>query len=82
MVLTSRFGSVFRSRIRQAFDAFNQTSGLPYYVEASIGIAHFTCDHTLEIGRIVAEADQYLYEEKKNKRFSAIKANGLNQKEA
>ncbi len=76
------FGSIFRSRIRQAFDAFNQTSGLPYYVEASIGIAHFTCDHTLEIGRIVAEADQYLYEEKKNKRFSAVKANGLNQKEA
>jgi len=76
------FGSIFRSRIRQAFDAFNQTSDLPYYVEASIGITQFTCDHTLEIGRIVAEADQYLYEEKKNKRSSAVKASEQNPKEA
>ena len=71
------FGEIFRSRIQQAFDAFNQTSGLPYYVEASIGIAHFTCDHTLEIGRIVAEADQYLYEEKKKKRVSAVKQGNI-----
>jgi diguanylate cyclase (GGDEF)-like protein len=71
------FGALFCSRIRQAFDAFNQTSSLPYYVEASIGIANFTCDHSLEIGRIVAEADQYLYEEKKNRRLSAVKPSAL-----
>lgn len=76
------FDAIFRSRLRQAFDAFNQTSGLPYYVEASIGIAQFTCDHTVEIGRIVAEADQYLYEEKKNKRFTEVRKSGQSSKEA
>ena len=54
------FDSIFQSRLRQAFESYNESSGRPYYVEASIGIAHFTCDHSLEIGRIVAEADQYL----------------------
>jgi len=67
------FDQLFQDRIRQAFDTFNESSGLPYYVEASIGIAYFICDHSLEIGQIVAEADQYLYEEKKKRRPSAVK---------
>lgn len=67
------FDQMFQDRIRHAFQTFNETSGRPYYVEASIGIAYFTCDHSLEIGRIVAEADQYLYEEKKSRRPSAVR---------
>lgn len=67
------FDVLFRDRIRQAFQAYNESSGRPYFVEASIGIAQFVCDHSLEIGRIVAEADQYLYEEKKTRRASAVK---------
>lgn len=74
MLDTPDFDVVFRNRLRQAFDAYNGASSLPYYLEASIGIARFTCEHNLEIGKIVNEADQYLYEEKKNRRPSAIKS--------
>ncbi|MCE5188312.1 MAG: GGDEF domain-containing protein [Eubacteriales bacterium] len=67
------FGQTFRIRIRQAFETFNESSNRPYYVEASIGIAFFTCNHSIEIGKIVSEADQYLYAEKKERRPSAVR---------
>lgn len=73
IVDSSDFGDVFTNRIRMAFDDYNQSSARPYYVEASMGIAHFTCDHGLEISTIVNEADRYLYEEKKKKRMSVLK---------
>ena len=63
----------FRSRLKQAFDHFNDTSGYPYYVEASMGMTCFTCDYKLEISTIVNNADQLLYEEKKHKRPSALR---------
>lgn len=67
------FDQIFQSRLRQAFDTYNGSSSRPYFVEASIGVAYFTCDHGLDVGRIVATADQYLYEEKKKRRPSAVK---------
>lgn len=73
MLDTPDFDVIFKNRLRIAFDAYNETSGRPYYLEASIGIARFTCGHDLEIGNIVNEADQYLYEEKKKRRMSAVK---------
>lgn len=72
---TPGFETVFRAQLRAAFDAYNRESGLPYYIEASIGIACFVCDHRLEIGKVVNDADQYLYEEKKHKRHSASRTN-------
>lgn len=63
----------FRSRLKQAFEQFNDTSGYPYYVEASMGMTCFTCDYKLEISTIVNNADQLLYEEKKHKRPSALR---------
>ena len=73
IVDSSDFGDVFTSRIRTAFDDYNRNSARPYYVEASMGIAHFMCNHGLEISTIVNEADRYLYEEKKKKRMSVLK---------
>lgn len=67
------FGAVFQSRVRRAFEEFNGASSQPYYVEASMGIVYFTCEHNLEISAIVNQADVYLYEEKKRKRLSALK---------
>ena len=52
---------------------YNENSGLPYFVEASVGIAHFTCNQGLEISKIVNDADRYLYEAKRSKRPCAIK---------
>ncbi len=63
----------FRNRLQQAFDHFNDTSGYPYYVEASMGMVCFKCDHELEISTIVNNADQLLYEEKKHRRQSALR---------
>lgn len=65
--------NMFRDRLHRAFDEFNRSSSLPYYVEASMGITCFICDQKLEIGTIVNSADQYLYAEKQLKRASALK---------
>ena len=73
LIETPEYDSVFKERLRKAFDVYNNTSGLPFYVEASVGIAHFTCNQGLEISKIVNDADHYLYEAKKSKRKSALK---------
>ena len=73
LIDTPAYDEIFRRRIQKAFAEYNQASKLPYYVEASVGIAHFTCNQGLEISRIVNDADRYLYEEKKYKRKSALK---------
>ena len=70
---TPEYDAVFRERLSKSFNEYNRTSGHPYYVEASVGIAHFTCNQGLEISKIVNDADRYLYEAKKSKRKSALK---------
>jgi len=70
---TPEYDNIFRTRLQKSFTAFNKTSGLPYYVEASVGIAHFTCNQGLEISKIVNDADRYLYEAKRHKRPCAIR---------
>ena len=70
---TPEYDNIFRTRLHKSFAAFNKASGLPYYVEASVGIAHFTCNQGLEISKIVNDADRYLYEAKKHKRPCAIR---------
>lgn len=67
------FQAMFRARLKDAFEEYNRTSGKPYFVEASMGIAVFSCSQGLEISKIINEADLYLYEDKKRKRFSALK---------
>lgn len=67
------YADTFKERLVKVFNKYNAISGLPYYVEASIGIAHFTCNQGLEISKIVNDADHYLYEAKKYKRQSALK---------
>ena len=69
----SDFQPMFRARLKDAFEEYNRTSGKPYVVEVSIGIADFTCRQGMEIGRILNEADRYLYQEKKHRRTSALK---------
>ena len=73
IVESPAYAGIFKTRLEKAFDDYNRTSGHPYYVEASVGIANFTCNLGLEISKIVNDADRYLYEEKKNKRDSALK---------
>ncbi len=74
LVDTPEYDKLFKARLQQAFAEYNESSGLSYYVEASVGIAHFTCHQGLEISKIVNDADRYLYEAKKFKRKSALKS--------
>ena len=69
----SDFEVMFRSRLKDAFEEYNRTSGKPYLVEVSIGIAPFLCSQGLEISKVINEADRYLYEEKKRKHLNALK---------
>lgn len=80
LVDTPEYDKLFKARLQKAFADYNERSGLPYYVEASVGIAHFSCHQGLEISKIVNDADRYLYEAKKFKRKSALKP--ANQAEA
>ncbi len=73
LIETPEYDNIFKARLKTAFENYNRTSGLPFYVEASVGMAHFTCNQGLEISKIVNDADHYLYEEKKHKRKSALK---------
>jgi diguanylate cyclase (GGDEF)-like protein len=76
LIDSPEYDKIFKARLKKAFAEYNAHSGLPYYVEASVGIAHFTCNQGLEISKIVNDADRYLYEEKKFKRKSALKSDG------
>ncbi len=67
------FEGTFRTRLKEAFEEYNQSSGKPYFVEASVGVTGFTCRQGLEISKIINDADRYLYEEKKHRRPSALK---------
>lgn len=67
------FQATFKTRLKDAFEEYNRTSGKPYLVEVSMGIADFTCSQGLEISKIINEADRYLYAEKKHRHPSALK---------
>ncbi len=67
------FRRIFVERLKDAFAEYNRTSGHPFRVEISIGIAEFTCRQGMEISTFISEADRDLYIQKKNKRKSALK---------
>ncbi|MHC1787812.1 MAG: diguanylate cyclase [Christensenellales bacterium] len=67
---------IFRERLQRAFVDYNKASESPYYVDASVGIICFKCDHGLDVGKIVSTADQAMYQEKKHKRANVLKSGG------
>ena len=67
------FGSVFRKKFMAVCEEYNSLSGKPYYVEASVGVAKFTCTLGLEVSTIIGEADKYLYEAKQSRRSTVRK---------
>lgn len=51
----------------------NKTNGKPYYVDISLGVSTFICNPTLNIEDVMHQADESLYEHKKNKRKDVMK---------
>ncbi len=66
-----------RETIENALAQQNENSMKPYYVESSMGIFSFTVDDSMDLSALVKKADRPLYEEKKKRRYSAIRITTL-----
>ncbi|MBQ9278710.1 MAG: GGDEF domain-containing protein [Lachnospiraceae bacterium] len=64
---------VIRNTIASLSKDLNDTCGKPYYIDISLGVYTFTCTPSISIEEILHNADEALYENKKNKRKSVIK---------
>lgn len=62
-----------RNTIASLSKELNDTCDKPYYIDISVGITTFACAPTLNLEEILHNADEALYENKKNKRKSVIK---------
>ncbi|MCI2048871.1 MAG: GGDEF domain-containing protein [Lachnospiraceae bacterium] len=58
---------------RKEVDAFNDTTGKPYYVELSIGSCSFMCAPLMPFADLVRHADSILYEAKKGRRSHSLR---------
>lgn len=59
---------IVKARVAAATDAFNATHDKPYVVHMSVGMYAFKCGHDVELSKILAQADNVLYDQKKNKK--------------
>jgi len=59
---------IVKQRIAESTDAFNATHTKPYIVHMSVGMYPFKCGRDVELSKILAKADDVLYDEKKNKK--------------
>lgn len=59
---------IVRARVAAATEAFNNTHDKPYVVNMSVGMYAFKCGHDVELSKILAQADNVLYDQKKNKK--------------
>ena len=60
--------SIVRARINESTVNFNATHTKPYVVHMSVGVYAFKCGKEVDLSKILAKADDVLYEEKKNKK--------------
>ena len=64
---------IIRNTIAALSKELNDTCGKPYYIDISLGVYTFTCSPSTSIEEILHNADEALYENKKNKRKNVIK---------
>ncbi len=68
------FSSFFTEKLKNAQNAFNDSSEQPFYVEMSIGIQSFVCNSQVDLNEIIKKSDETLYQAKKHRRTSIKKA--------
>ncbi len=61
------------AKIKKLSNQLNETNGKPYYVDISLGVSTFICSPVLNIEDVLHQADEALYEHKKNKRKDVLK---------
>lgn len=59
------FEENFRHRVADACQTLNDTSGKPFYVQISLGVAEFVLEEHTDLQQIIATADESLYKHKK-----------------
>ncbi len=59
--------NIVRSRIKAATEEFNNSHDKPYIVRMSVGVYAFKCGTNIELSKILSQADNVLYDEKKKK---------------
>jgi len=59
---------IVKARVAAATNAFNASHDKPYVVHMSVGMYAFKCGHDVELSKILAQADNVLYDQKKNKK--------------
>lgn len=65
---------IIQARLQEEIQKFNTTSGLPFYLALSTGIARFNPQTTASIEEPMATADRNLYQQKRLKRAMAAKS--------
>lgn len=58
--------------IRASLQRINELEKQEYRMEASIGVSEYLADENMDLGRLLEEADQRMYEEKKNKKKQRV----------
>jgi diguanylate cyclase (GGDEF)-like protein len=61
------FDTHFLKRFQAEAERYNLSVEKPYWLDVSIGLAHFVCRQGLEVSSVLAAADQYLYAAKRNR---------------
>ena len=67
------FETQIRNNIKNAFAELNESSGKPFYVEASIGVKAFVCEEEFDFSGILQQSDKVMYESKKKRRASVLR---------
>lgn len=62
-----------KKAIAERSKALNDSCGKPYYIDISLGISTFVCSTMLNIEDVLHNADEALYENKKQKRKDVMK---------
>ena len=66
-------GEQIKARIVEVMDRFNENCDKPYYIEASLGFAKFSCSADISLEEYMDLADEKLYEDKRRKRKNIMK---------
>ncbi|MCR5283661.1 MAG: GGDEF domain-containing protein [Lachnospiraceae bacterium] len=71
---TDRDAEAVMERLKEKIREFNEHCDKPYYVEFSTGCHLFTCSENYSVAELAGESDAALYEAKKKRRVSIVKA--------
>lgn len=67
-------GKTFTRHIKESAVRLNDQSDKPYFVEVSTGFTEFICDPNKDFNLLIEQSDEMMYEAKKTRRNSVIKA--------